>query len=200
MYTTFTVETKFFELLKTSQGAGSGLPFQMDPSVSLYNYNPGDCRVVQYVPEDGFYFFFKATEFDASAIAPGIVEHMPGFAVFLYASRGADSSTTSPDAVHAAAQNAVASFVRCVQHTMFKRLLAEAVDPIVPGIRIPKVRISTVKNVLTYPIVENNSRSVTFWEIEGLWQNTDEYGENPGREVAFVEDRLHAMRDEDELS
>jgi hypothetical protein len=198
MFNAFTTEQQLYEMLKESQTPGSGLPFQLSDSVTLYNYNPGDCRVVPYAPEDGVYLFFKKTFFETNE--PGAQHHDPEFLVFIYTSRGATQNTTSPDAVHAAAKAAVSSIYECLSHTEARRLLQERVEAVVgtpEDYRTPRLRITDVENVMTYPVVEQGQRTVTFWEIKGTFRAQETPPQNPGTPVLGIDDSLVGSRDQD---
>ena len=199
MHNAFTIERSLFDLLVESQNPGSGLPFQMDSEAVLHNYNPGDLRVIPFLPQDGLYIFFTNTDFDPSMCQKGEQEHDPQLRAFLYVSKGATSTETSPDAAHAAAKRYMSSLYECLRHTETQRLLREKVQETIPGLRIPKLSVTNVKNVMTYPINEQASRTVMFWELMAEWRNTETPGQNPGVLITGVEDRVHVVREEGDL-
>lgn len=195
MRNAFIIEHAIYAMLLDSQDSETELPFSLDASATLYNYNPGDVRVVPYLPEDGLYIFFDKTEFDPSIWTVGEQEHLPRFKAYLYTSRGADADKTSMEACHAAAEELMASLYECLCHTEFKRLLRTRVQLLVDGLVVPKIKVSSVQNVLTYATVGESTRAVSFWELVGEWQNVETPGENAGVTLLGITDRLRAVRE-----
>lgn len=198
MFNTFTTERVLFNMLLESQDPGADLPFHLTDTVKLYNYNPGDCRVVPFLPEDGMYIFFKKAILDNND--PAEQHALPDFTVFVYASRGASDKETSPEAAHAAAENAVHSLYECLSHTMARRLLMErvqAVEGMDSGYRIARLRVHSAENVATYPIAEQGVKTVVFWEVQGTFGAQETPGQNEGVPILGVDTELVATRDKD---
>jgi hypothetical protein len=203
MRTAFTIERLIYDMLVEAQADGqTKYLFDMDPDVALYNYNPGDARVLGFAPSgEGLYIFFDDNDLDTATRDPEAQNIKPQLKAYLYIASEADANGTSIDIAHARAKAVIASFYGCLMHTTFKRKLTENLQA-VPGYeskRVNTVTIRQVKNVATYPIERNSTASVVFWEILSYYACTEEPGQDPGRPLLGIEDRLVVVRKEEDL-
>lgn len=201
MRTAFTIERLVYEILVEAQTPGT-YDFDMDPDVDLYNYNPGDCRLLGFAPAGGgLYVFFGETEFEQHNCEPGAQQHTPALRIFLYEAAGADASHTSPDMAHSRAKVVLASLYDCLRHTEFRRILTERLQTIAgfETSRIPTFTVGKIKNAMTYPLAEQSTSTVVFWDGSVYYSCTEEPGQNPGVLITAVDDRIVAVREEEDL-
>lgn len=199
MFNAFTVEQAMFSLLQESQNPAADTPFHLLEDLDFHNFDPGDFRVTGFLPNDGLYFSFASTELDSNLCEVGEQHHVPLIKVQAYSSRGATASEVSPHAAYLRAQDVIASIYGCMCHTMFRRLTEERAQLVVPGLQVPKVYVRSVKNVMAYPIVEQNTRTTVFWELIAEFQTVETPEQNPGIAISAVEDRLHVVREEGDI-
>lgn len=199
MFNAFTVEQAMYQLLEESQNPAADTPFHLLEDLDFHNFDPGDYRVTGFLPRDGLYFSFASTELGSDLCEVGEQHHMPYVKAQIYSSRGATATEESPHASYLRAQTVAASLYGCLCHTEFRRLVETRAKLVVPDIYVPKIYVRSVKNVMAYPIVEQNTRTTSFWEFMVEFQVNETPEQNPGIPISAVEDRLHVVRDEGDI-
>lgn len=190
-----------YDLLTSAQDPGNGLPFSVDASFSIYDFQPGDFTVDGQPTEDGIYIFFDRTKFDLSQRSGLNQSHDSLIAIDLYTSINSTRSTGTGDIEHSVRRadrsiRAMANDIYdAISHSEFHRLFNERITADTwrnGGIYISEVMKTGVLRL------KNSKNTIAHQRMICMCTVTEIHDTNQGSALTSVRDLIEPVRVDDE--